>query len=78
MTTKSVAKVGTFNSSVLVTIEYRENSSDSFPIFRAFNFNLDARSKGVIGAKEASWFPMWHFMEIAHFESHSTPDVVFG
>lgn len=77
MTEKRVTRIGTFKDSALVLIEYRENSSDPYPIFRAFNFNLKSQTKTVIGVKEASWFSMWRFLKIAYFEDHATPDVVF-
>lgn len=77
LTVKHISKVGTFGETALVIIEYRENSTDPYPLFRAFSFDPKTGLKMLIGIREASWFPMWQFEKVAHFESPGSVDVVF-
>jgi len=74
---KHISKVGIFGETALVIIEYREISTDPYPLFRAFSFDPKTGLKMLIGIREASWFPMWQFEKVAHFESPGSVDVVF-
>jgi hypothetical protein len=78
MTVKSIARVGMFDGSALVLLEYQEDANDKFPTFRAFTFHPATGDKATVqGMKDSDSLSLWRFERVAHFENKSVPDIVF-
>jgi hypothetical protein len=81
-TVKYIHKVGTVGNAALVILGHKENESDPYPVYRAFNYNLSTHTKASLTTKnspttDSEWFPMWRFERVAHFERRNSADVVF-
>jgi hypothetical protein len=76
---KYIDRIGQFADTALVVLGYKANTSDPYPSFQAFNFDLRSKSKSPIlhNITKSGLLDMWKPTTVAHFENNQNPDVVF-
>lgn len=77
---KYIDRVGLLNNHALVIVGHQNtktpNKGDqNLQYSTAFNFNIDTREKSKISQTEWMW--NWKYMRLAHFQSMTSPDVLF-
>jgi hypothetical protein len=77
MTLKVVHRVGLRGNSALVLIGEKENKTSPYVVYRAFSFDLQAKTKVPVRSKDAEWFWMWRLEKVAHLESADDTDILF-
>ena len=73
MTVKFIERVGLQDGSALVVIGEKENKSDPYTVFRAFNYDLKTKAKSPVRSKDVEWLWMWQVEKVAHLTSQPKP-----
>ena len=74
---KFIERVGLCSNSLLVIIGEKENNTDRYTVFRAFSFDLRAKTKLPVRSKGVEWLWMWRLEKVAHLTSAHETDVIF-